>query len=711
MPKTEDFAVTGIHCASCANIISRTVSKLPGVNSANVNIATNKLRLSYDPNLVNVSTINTSLSPFGYHLNIHKHRNQTSFPKIFVASLFVFILMIIGFFLPLPMMILNPLYLLLASAALLIYGRQFLSAIPIFVRRGKANMDTLIGIGTLTAYIYSLYNFIAEKQADYFETVIVIIGFILFGKYLEDRSKAKTGEAISKLIKLQAKTALVKRSGQEIEVPIDQVAIGDIVIIKPGSKIPVDGIITSGFSSIDESMISGESLPVDKTIGDTVISGTINHQGVLEIKATKIGSDTVLAHIIKMVEDAQGSKAPIEKIADQVSAIFVPTVLVIAVLSFAVWLLLGNISLAISAFVGILVIACPCALGLATPTGIIVGVGKGAENGILIKDAESLEKLHSIDTIVMDKTGTLTKGRPNLVDIITQKETDTDKILGLLASLEKNSEHPLAKAVVNKAKAKNIKLPSVTDFSILEGKGLTGKINGNKYYAGNLRLVTELKIEFDPSILTPHTALGHTPILLTDTKSVLGIILIADTTKDEAIDSIKALHALGIQVIMLTGDHQNTAEHIAKQIGIDQVIAEVLPHQKMEKIQSLKNSGKKVAMIGDGVNDAPALALADVGIAMGSGTDIAIESANITLLHGDLTKLVKAIKLSKATMKTIKQNLFWAFIYNVIGIPIAAGVLYPLTGILLNPVFAGAAMAFSSVSVVSNSLRLKSIKL
>jgi Cu2+-exporting ATPase/Cu+-exporting ATPase len=603
-------------------------------------------------------------------------------------------------------------------------GRQFIKAIYTFAITKTANMDTLIGIGSLSAYLYSSFVFLFPQTVSrfglpdntYFDVVIVVIGFILFGKYLESKSKQSTGAAIEKLFKLQAKTALVERHGKEIEIAIEEVIVGDIIIVKPGSKIPVDGIVVDGSSSVDESMITGEPIPNDKTINDEVVGATFNKQGILKIKATKVGKDTLLSHIIQMVEDAQGSKAPIEKIADQVSSVFVPVVLVIAILTLLIWIIIGSqfmplsqaIAFGLSSFVGILVIACPCALGLATPTGIIVGVGKGADNGILIKDAESLEKLHKIDTIVMDKTGTITKGKPEVTDIVSYGLSEVE-ILNLTASLEKNSEHPLAEAIVNKAKDQ--KLQKVSDFKIIEGKGITGKINGDTYYAGNEKLINELKIKFDSSELKEKTIQGKTPIILTNKKEVLGLIFISDTIKDEAKEAIAALHKLKLTVVMLSGDDKNAAEYIAKQVGIDQVIAQVLPHEKADQIRILKQQNKKVAMIGDGVNDAPAIALADVGIAMSTGTDIAMESANITLLHGDLNKLVKAIKLSKMTMNIIKQNLFWAFIYNVIGIPLAAGAFYPFTGILLNPVFAGLAMAFSSVSVVSNSLRLKTIKL
>ncbi|MDP1760288.1 MAG: copper-translocating P-type ATPase, partial [Candidatus Woesebacteria bacterium] len=549
----------------------------------------------------------------------------------------------------------------------------------------------------------------------YFDVTIIVIAFIALGKYLEVKSKIKTGDAIEKLLNLQAKTALVIRNGEEIEISVNEVAHGDIVIIKPGARIPVDGIVIEGDSYIDESMISGEPMPIHKKINDVVSAGTINTSGTLNFKATKIGSETLLSHIIKMVEEAQGSKAPIQALADKISGIFVPIVLVISFLSLGLWLLLGSgplgivkaFSFGLVSFVSVLVIACPCALGLATPTAIIVGVGKGAKEGILIKDAATLEKLHKVDVIVLDKTGTITKGKPELIDI---ENLDTEQI-SILASLENKSEHPIAHAILNYAKVKNISIKEVSNFESIKGKGLKGVINNVEYFVGSVGLINDLKISFDTKQLEKFTSEGKTPVVLMTKEQVLGFVMVADAIKIEAIEAIKNLHKLGIKIVMLTGDNKQTAEHIAKQVGIDEVLAQVMPEEKLNKIKELQLEGKIVAMAGDGVNDAPALAQADVGIAMGTGTDVAIESAGITLLHGDISKLVKAIKLSKITMRGIKQNLFWAFFYNVVGIPLAAGLFFPLFGWLLNPVFAGMAMALSSVSVVSNSLRIKAKKL
>ncbi len=765
MKKT--LAVKGMHCASCASVISRKIKQLPGVEACTVNVASEKASLVYDPSRVSIEHMNHEIGKLGYSLvdhsmnhemthemshedhSAHLGLDQTKAEKLqelaelktkveFVLPItfLVFVLMmwelatqLVSWLprLPLPMMLFNTISFLLASVVLFWIGKPFLNAVQRFAVHKVANMDTLVGIGTLTAYLYSALIFLVPAFAawlqvgeyTYFDVTIVVIGFIVFGKYLEARSKLKTGEAIEKLLQLQAKTAIVVRDGKEIEVSIDQVLVGDIVVIKPGQKIPVDGEILEGTTAIDESMITGESIPVDKKVGDTVIGSTINKQGSLQITATKVGKDTVLSQIIAMVEEAQGSKAPIERLADQVSAVFVPVVLVLAVLVLLAWLGIGSqflpfsqaITLGLLSFVGILVIACPCAMGLATPTAVIVGVGKAAQNGILIKNAESLEKFNSINFVVMDKTGTITKGQPEVTEIQTSTGYSEKETLQLLASLEALSEHPLAEAIVKKAKAANVTLSKVTEFKALEGKGLEGKISGTTYLAGNLKLAQELRLPVDEAVIESFALQGKTPVVLMTQKQILAYIAIADTVKLEAQAMVAALHKQNLKVAMLTGDNQNTAKHIAEQVGIDRVIAEVLPADKANEIKKLQQEGYRVAMVGDGINDAPALATADVGVAMGTGTDVAIESAGITLLGGQISKLPKAITLARATMTTIKQNLFWAFFYNIIGIPVAAGILYPIFGIMLNPAIAGAAMAFSSVSVVLNALRLKTVRL
>ena len=614
-----------------------------------------------------------------------------------------------------------------ATYILFVVGKPYLLGFYRFLRYGKANMDTLIGIGTTAAFLYSfavtafegILKPYVNVEYQYYDVTIVVITFIALGKYLEARSKIKTGDAIEKLLNLQAKTALVIRDGKEVEISVNDVKHGDFIIVKPGAKIPVDGVITEGVSFIDESMVTGEPMPAQKKSGDSVVSGTINTNGSFMFKATKVGSETLLAQIIKMVEDAQGSKAPIQALADKISSVFVPIVLVIAFLTLGTWLIIGSqylgfsqaLSFGLVSFVGILVIACPCALGLATPTAIIVGVGKGAREGVLIKDAATLEKLHKVNTVVVDKTGTITKGKPTLVDIQNLSILKDDELISVLASLEKKSEHPIAHAIVSYAQEMNIPISDVSNFEGIQGKGLKGSIHGTEYFVGNAKLVSDLNVSFDVAKLNEFTSQGKTPVILATKEKVIGFVMVSDEIKAESIEAVKNLHALGIKVVMLTGDDEKAAKYIASLVGIDDVVAHVLPQDKLAKIQELQVEGRIVAMAGDGVNDAPALAQADVGIAMGTGTDVAIESAGITLLGGDISKLVKAIKLSKLTMRGIKQNLFWAFVYNIVGIPLAAGALYPVFGWMLNPVFAGFAMAMSSVSVVSNSLRIKAKKL
>lgn len=777
--KDVSLVVEGMHCASCANTIKRKLEKIDGVESCVVNFGTEKANIVFDQNTVSVKEMNQAVGKLGYTLmeteksestpshhalhdktshSLHEGHDmmtpltsdaavkkrkleelarlrrhvQVALPFVAISS----ILMLweigaepLGLWQKMPeiwMEFFHHLLPLFATYTLFVIGVPYLQGLVRFIRHGVANMDTLVGMGTLVAFLYSfiisafempLAAFINTEQT-YYDVTIVVIGFITLGKYLEARSKLRTGEAIEKLLSLQAKSALVLRDGEQLEIPVDQVVVGDILIVKPGQKIAVDGEIISGSSSIDESMITGESIPVDKKQGDAVIGATLNKQGSLQVRATKVGADTMLSQIIKMVEEAQGSKAPIERLADKVSAVFVPVVLVFAVVILLLWLLVGPqfmpfsqaVTLGFLSFVGILVIACPCAMGLATPTAVIVGVGKAAQHGILIKNAESLEKSSAVNFVVMDKTGTLTKGKPEVTDItVTGALSETD-VLQLLAALESHSEHPLAQAIVDKAKLQKLSLSEVTDFAAIEGKGLRGTIKNKKYFAGNQKLAADLSVSVDTTIVDSFASQGKTPIMLILEKEVLAYVAIADTIKDDAPQVITELHTQNIKVAMLTGDTRQTAEHIARQIGIDRVIAEVLPADKAAEIKKLQSEGYRVAMVGDGINDAPALATADVGIAMGTGTDAAIESAGITLLGGQISKLPRAIALARATMRTIKQNLFWAFFYNVIGIPIAAGLLYPFFGILLNPALAGAAMAFSSVSVVLNALRLKSVK-
>jgi len=761
----QTLKVKGMHCASCATIISKKVGVLAGVGSIDVNVATENANVEFDPQIISVEKMNSEVMKLGYSFIDSKDDKQKELLQmkrkvqfVLPLAILIFIFMMWNILaevfpssiskLPVSMDLFNTISMILATVVIFWIGQPFLKGVLRFIKYRVANMDTLIGIGTLTAYIYSLVITLFPQirlllklpEFSYFDVTIVVIGFVIFGKYLETRSKLQTGEAIEKLLGLQAKTAIVFKDGKEIEISISEVKAGDVIIVKPGTKIPVDGKIIEGQSSIDESMITGEPVPVDKKVGDLVVGATINKQGNFRFVATKVGSETVLSQIIKMVEEAQGSKAPIQALADKVSSIFVPVVLVIATLTIILWLTVGAaflgfstaLSFGILSFVGILVIACPCALGLATPTAIIVGVGKGAEYGILVKNAESLEKLSRVDTVVLDKTGTITKGKPEVTDIIVlSKEFFEEQILQFAGSVEKLSEHPLAEAVVIKMKEKNTELLKVENFTALEGVGVKGEIGGKIIYAhkpvlgnvddgggvGSAVLTGEVNGDVgvdgdgESSKIKELQEQGKTVVVVEVDSKKIGLIALSDILKGEAKEAILKLHKRGIKVVMLTGDNHLAAQYIAKQANIDDVISEVMPAQKAGKIKELQLAGRKVAMVGDGINDAPALVQADVGIAMATGTDIAIESAGITLLHGDLNKLSQAFNLSQSTMRTIKQNLFWAFIYNVIGIPIAAGLLYPIWGIVLNPVFAGIAMAGSSVSVVTNSLRLKTKKL
>jgi len=763
MNEPQIFKVKGMHCASCSSMIEKTFKKIDGVESVEVNYGTEKAKVSFDSSKTSPQVLSKHIEPLGYSLVLptaedmgmsadehaaHLGLNQSKQEKLAeiadmrtkvissipltIVSIFIMSWDILAQFKVIvpPTEILDEFFHhllpLMATYMLFVVGKPYLLGFYRFLRYGKANMDSLIGIGTSVAFLYSFVLTAFEEPLrqyvnvayTYYDVTIIVIAFITLGKYLETRAKVKTGDAIEKLLNLQAKTAIVIRAGKEQEVSINDVVHGDHIVVKPGGRIPVDGAITEGSSFVDESMITGESMPIEKTIGDTVVAGTINTTGSFTFKATKVGSETLLAHIIKMVEEAQGSRAPIQALADKISAVFVPIVLVLAFVTLGAWLFFGTPSLGFSvalsygltSLVGILVIACPCALGLATPTAIIVGVGKGAREGILIKDAATLEKLHKVNIVVVDKTGTITRGKPELVHVQNVSKLPDGKIVSILVSLESKSEHPIAHAITEYAKTKNISSLPVSDFEIIKGKGLKATIENVEYFAGNTKLISDLGLSFDLKKIEEETMQGKTPIMLATKNEVLGVVMVADAIKPEAIEAVKNLHRLGIKTVMLTGDNKNTALAIAKEVGIDDVVAEVLPDDKLKKIKELQTQGNIVAMAGDGINDAPALAQADIGIAMGTGTDVAIETAGITLLHGDISKLVKAIRLSKFTMRGIRQNLFWAFIYNVVGIPLASGVFYPFFGWLLNPVFAGLAMAFSSVSVVGNSLRLKTKK-
>jgi Cu2+-exporting ATPase/Cu+-exporting ATPase len=755
MEAAQTFRVEGMHCASCAAMIERAFRKREGVQSAVVNYAAETALVSFDEQKVRPLDLAKAIAPMGFTLVLKRekegaadsnHAKQEKLRElaemrvkvISSVPLAVFSLFVMGWdtlarFGSLPAMsgiwtdLVHHLFPVMATYMLLVVGKPYWKGVWFFVRHGEASMDTLIGIGTGAAFIYSFILSAFEKpltgfldvHQTYYDATIVVIAFITLGKYLEAKARLKTGDAIAKLLNLQAKTALVLRDGREVETPLEQIAVGDWIIVKPGAKIPVDGAVVGGASFVDESMLTGEPVPVEKKNGDLVAAGTVNTTGAFTFKATRVGAETLLAHIIRQVQEAQGSKAPVQALADKIAAVFVPVVLGLAVMALVLWIGVGSshlgfahaLSLGLAAFVGILVIACPCALGLATPTAIIVGVGKGAREGILVRDAETLERLHQVDTVVVDKTGTITKGRPEFVELRNLSGLSESDVLSLIASLEQKSEHPIAHAVVVQAGIAKIPLRAPDAFESIQGKGVKGTIAGKVYYAGNERLAGELGVALDEKSIATETTKGRTPVFLICEGALLAVAFVADPVKDTARDAIASLHALGVKVIMLTGDDENTARHIAQQVGITEVFGRALPEDKLSKVKELQAGGHVVAMAGDGVNDAPALAQADVGIAMATGTDVAIEAAGVTLLHGDISKLAKAIRLSRLTMRGIRQNLFWAFIYNLVGIPLAGGLFYPWFGWTLSPVFAGLAMAFSSVSVVTNSLRLKTMKI
>ncbi|NLJ58703.1 MAG: heavy metal translocating P-type ATPase [Tissierellia bacterium] len=748
--KTEKFDVTGMTCSACSARVEKNINKTEGVIEANVNLLTNSMVVKYDDSLLSSKDIVKVVEDTGYGASsaekkdgdlketdskseIDEMKTRLIVSMVFAIPLFYIAM---GHMLNWPL----PGILLGVENSLIFAFTQFLLCIPVIIINskyykvgfktlftGSPNMDSLIAIGTSAAVAYGIYaiykigyglghmdmDMAMEFSMDlYFESAAVILALITLGKFLEARAKGRTSDAIRKLMDLSPKTALVERDGIEVEVPIEEVEIGDIIVVKPGQSVPVDGTIVFGNTSIDESMLTGESIPVEKKVGDKVTGASINKSGFFKFEAEKVGDDTTLAQIIRLVEEASSSKAPISKLADKISGVFVPIVIVIAVLATIVWLILGaSFEFALSIGIAVLVISCPCALGLATPTAIMVGTGKGAENGILIKSAEALEIAHHVQTVVMDKTGTITEGKPKVTDLLTDG-IDELEMLKIAASAEKGSEHPLADAIVEEAENLNLELYAVEEFEAIPGKGLRAIINNKVYYLGNLRLINEqgINIKNFEEKSNKFAEEGKTPLYFADTSSVLGIISVADVVKPTSEAAIKEFEAMGIEVVMLTGDNKKTAEAIRKQLNITRAVAEVLPQDKEREIRKIQEEGKKVAMIGDGINDAPALARADVGIAIGAGTDVAIESADVVLIRSDLLDAVTAVQLSKATIRNIKQNLFWAFIYNTVGIPLAAGVFYGILGWKLNPMFAGAAMSLSSVSVVSNALRLKFFK-
>ena len=751
----EKFDVTGMTCSACSSRVEKCVSKLEGVNEVSVNLLTNSMQVEFNDAVIQEQGIIDAVVHAGYGASVQgkkkasdtreslkenkKNPVQEHMEYMKKRTIWSFIFLIPLMYVSMGHMIGLPLpgFLHGTVNAVGFAMTQFLLCIPvIYINRayytkgfstllhGAPNMDTLIAVGSAASLVYGVFAIyrmgygLGVQDMDlvnrylhdlYFESAVMILALINIGKYLEARSKGKTSEAINKLMDMAPKTAFAERNGTVVEIPAEEIQIGDILQVKPGSSVPADGVVLEGVTSIDEAAITGERIPVQKVPGDSVIAATMNKAGFFRMKASKVGDDTTFSQIIRLVEDASASKAPIAKIADKIAGVFVPIVMTIALITAVVWLLAGaEFEFALSCAISVLVISCPCALGLATPVAIMVGTGKGAENGILIKSGEALEVTHNIQSVVLDKTGTITQGKPAVTDIHGVK-TDSKELLKIAAAMEKKSEHPLAEAVLAKAEEEKISLPEASEFSAVAGMGIEAVIEGKKYYAGNLRLMKEKGIDCTgiKDYLETLTGEGKTPLLFADEKELLGVVGAADIVKSTSAQAIRELKKMGIQVIMLTGDNERTAKAIQRQLDIDTVIAEVLPQDKEREVAKLQENGQKVAMVGDGINDAPALARADVGIAIGAGTDVAIESAHIVLMKNDLLDVVTAISLSKAVIRNIKENLFWAFFYNVCGIPLAAGVFYTALGLKLSPMFGAAAMSLSSLFVVSNALRLR----
>ena len=745
--KTETYIIKGMTCASCSAAVERVTRKMDGVEVSNVNLATNKMSITYDEAKVTPEAIMDRVERAGFSASLevietkeekkeekleaeeaqHKIRRRL-IGAIVLAIPLLYISM--GHMVPWPMplpefldMHASPLNFALAQLILtvgvLICGRKFYIVGFKTLFRGHPNMDSLVAIGTGSAFLYSLVMTIRIPVDEgavhqlYYESAAIVVTLVMLGKYLESRSKGKTSEAIRKLMELAPDVAVLLQDGEEREIPVEQVHAGDLILVRPGSKVPLDGVVRQGASSVDESMLTGESIPVEKEAGDEVIGGSMNYNGAMQVEVTRVGSDTMLAKIIKLMEDAQGRKAPISKLADTVAGYFVPAVLAIAVIAAIVWAVTGHpAAFVLRIFVSVLVIACPCALGLATPTAIMVGTGLGAKYGILIKSGEALEITHKVKAVILDKTGTVTEGKPKVTDLISEGLSEEELLL-LAASCEVPSEHPLGQAIVEGAKARGLKLREVAEFQSLTGKGIQAVYDGKQVFIGNLRMVEEQHLELgsyqkQAEMLAEQ---GQTPMFVIVEHRILGIVSVADTVKETSKEAIDKIRSMGVKVYMLTGDNQRTAAYIGRQVGADEVIAEVLPQDKASVVSGLQKEGKRVMMVGDGINDAPALAQADVGVAIGSGSDIAMESSDVVLMQSDLMDVYRAIRLSKATIRNIKENLFWAFIFNSCGIPVAAGVLYPFGGPLLNPILAGLAMSFSSVFVVTNALRLRTLKL
>ena len=737
--KTHTYRVEGMTCAVCAGRVEKVTKKIEGVQDSVVNLTTEKMSITVDDDIVTYGDIKRAVEKAGYKLVREEEKENTEkklsdkdklLRRLIFSCIFTIPLLIVAMGhmvgMPLPKIIdpmVNPMnfavFQIILTVPVMAIGYKFYLIGFKNLIKLSPNMDSLIAVGTSAAFLYSVFGMYKIATGDtsyamhlYFEAAVTILTLITLGKYLEAISKGKTSEAIKKLMGLAPKTATIIREGNEIVIPIDEVVVGDIILVKPGEKLPVDGEVIEGSTAIDESMLTGESIPVEKIVGSNVIGASINKTGFIKYKATKVGRDTALSQIIKLVEDAQGSKAPIAKMADVISAYFVPIVIGLAIFSAIAWLIAGETPVfALTIFISVLVIACPCALGLATPTAIMVGTGKGAENGVLIKGGEALEITHKINTIVFDKTGTITEGKPVVTDIVSRGK-ENNILLALAASAEKGSEHPLGEAIVRAAIEKNIELKSLENFNAIPGHGIEVVIENESILLGNLKLMKERSIDIGELRVEADRLAneGKTPMFIAINNSLEGIIAVADTVKPSSINAIKELHNMGIKVAMITGDNKKTAEAIAKQVGIDIVLSEVLPEDKANEVKKLQGKDDKVAMVGDGINDAPALAQADIGIAIGSGTDVAIESADIVLMRSDLMDVIVSIKLSKATIRNIKQNLFCAFGYNVLGIPVAMGVLHIFGGPLLNPMIAAAAMSLSSVSVLANALRLKKFK-
>lgn len=745
--RTETYIIKGMTCASCSAAVERVTRKMDGVEVSNVNLATNKMSITYDEAKVTPEAIMNRVERAGFSASPevietkeekkeekleaeeaqHKIRRRL-IGAIVLAVPLLYISM--GHMVPWPMplpkfldMHASPLNFALAQLILtvgvLICGRKFYIVGFKTLFRGHPNMDSLVAIGTGSAFLYSLVMTIRIPVDEgavhqlYYESAAIVVTLVMLGKYLESRSKGKTSEAIRKLMELAPDVAVLLQDGKEREIPVEQVHAGDLILLRPGSKVPLDGVVRQGASSVDESMLTGESIPVEKEAGDEVIGGSMNYNGAMQVEVTRVGSDTTLAKIIKLMEDAQGRKAPISKLADTVAGYFVPAVLAIAVIAAVVWAVTGHpAAFVLRIFVSVLVIACPCALGLATPTAIMVGTGLGAKYGILIKSGEALEITHKVEAVILDKTGTVTEGKPKVTDLISE-ELSEEELLILAASCEVPSEHPLGQAIVEGARTRGLELREVTEFQSLTGKGIQAVYDGKQVFIGNLRMVEEQQLELgayqkQAEMLAEQ---GQTPMFVSVEHQILGIVSVADTVKETSKGAIDKIRSMGVKVYMLTGDNQRTAAYIGRQVGADEVIAEVLPQDKASVVSGLQKEGKRVMMVGDGINDAPALAQADVGVAIGSGSDIAMESSDVVLMKSDLMDVYRAIRLSKATIRNIRENLFWAFIFNSCGIPVAAGVLYPFGGPLLNPILAGLAMSFSSVFVVTNALRLRTLKL